>query len=154
MLDGLSAKLTSDIKYEKNRHPETDRIRMTDILTVTILCICLPLKIMHFYRVAQFVQEVAALLLTRVNLCVNAKNIAQIVGLMTTTEIIAHMSSAAEFANNRVIFQDRQNVDYSSLSRMISFLSLEKTTLYQISSHRISKSSDRRFPQLNMLSSM
>lgn len=50
-------------------------------------------------------QDFAALLLTRVNLCVNAKSSAHIVGLMTTIGIIVNMSSAASFANNRVIFR-------------------------------------------------
>lgn len=47
----------------------------------------------------------AALLLTMVKLCVNAKSSAQIVGLMTIIGIIANMSSAAEFVNNRVIYR-------------------------------------------------
>lgn len=121
--------------------------------TGTVLCICHPLKTMTFYCVEQFVQDFAVLLLTRVNLCVNAKSSAQIVGLMTTTDITSEISSAAEFANKRVIFWDRQNVDYTSLSGMMSSAFLKKTIPCQISSHRISKSSDF-FPQLNMLSSM
>lgn len=64
-------------------------------------------------RVAQCVQSFAAQLLTRVNLCVNATKSAQIVGLMTITEIIANINNAAEFANKRVIIQDRQSVDYT-----------------------------------------
>lgn len=85
----------------------------------------------NFYQLAQFVQDLAAQLLISVN--VNAKNSAQIAKLMTTTEIIANMSSVAELANNRVIFRYRQNVDYTSLSRVISFTSLEETTLYSTS---------------------
>lgn len=81
---------------------------MTEILNGNRFVYISPLE-----RVAQCVQSFAAQLLTRVNLCLNAKKSAQIVGLMTITEIIANINSAAEFANKRVIIQDRQNVDYT-----------------------------------------